>query len=465
MAVLQALLALGILLLAGDLLLALLAPAQEIGAGQRWPVAFVLGSGCVALSLFFLSLVAAEYALTITIILVLILAGVDLYRRGKARGWVRPVFHFPDKKGLIVVLIAIGFLIVIVTAAMSTGLGHDSITVWGIKAKIVFLEGGWPPVAAYRGWLPQLNYPLLIPSQQAYFYALMGQVDEQAVKVMFIAYFMALATFFYATVRLDYGLVLSLLFTALLVTTPQLAISGLSGYADLPLMLFILVTAVLVRRWLSSASDNDLLLAGIVAALAIWVKREGAIFWVVAFLFVLVYAFALGEQRRPKAMVRKGIIFLAPALLIAGPWLLFTNINEFPNADFNPLSLAELFANSPRLPSIFNYLIDELLSIRSWGIIWILFAIVTIWRRRDLRRPGRLFLWFYTIVPLILLSASFLFTRWNPYTRHLEFALDRLVLLAVPLAWLFVAAGSRGLNQWLAELVEKPEAVEEQVQE
>jgi hypothetical protein len=66
---------------------------------------------------------------------------------------------------------------------------------------------------------------------------------------------------------------------------------------------------------------------------------------------------------------------------------------------------------------------------------------------------------------MILLSASFLFTRWSPYTRHFEFALDRLVLLAVLLAWLFVAAGSRGFNQWLAELVNKPEAAEEQVQE
>jgi len=68
-------------------------------------------------------------------------------------------------------------------------------------------------------------------------------------------------------------------------------------------------------------------------------------------------------------------------------------------------------------------------------------------------------------VPLILLSASFLFTRWNPYTRHLEFALDRLVHLAVPLAWLFVAAGSRGLNQWLAEMVNRANPVEEQLQE
>jgi hypothetical protein len=68
-------------------------------------------------------------------------------------------------------------------------------------------------------------------------------------------------------------------------------------------------------------------------------------------------------------------------------------------------------------------------------------------------------------VPLILLSASFLTIRKNIYARHLEFALDRLVLPAAPLAWLFVAAGSRGLNQWLAEMVNRANPVEEQLQE
>ena len=42
---------------------------------------------------------------------------------------------------------------------------------------------------------------------------------------------------------------------------------------------------------------------------------------------------------------------------------------------------------------------------------------------------------------------------------------NRLVLLSVPMAWLFVAAGSRGLNQWLAQMVSQPAVVEEEVRE
>ena len=464
MAVLLALLALGIILLTGDLLLSLLAPKHGMSAGQMWPLAFVLGSGCVALLVFWLSFLAGKYALMITASLIPLFAAADLYRRAKAGRRAIPVLHLPDKKGLIVVVIAAGFLFVIFSAARTTSLGYDSIALWGIKAKIVFIEGGWSSVASYSGWLKKLNYPLLIPSQQAFIYGFMKRVDEQAVKIMFTAYFMALATFFYATVRLDYGRFLTLVFTALLVTTPLLTISGISGYADMPLMVFPLISAVLIQRWLKSDANTDLLLAGIVMALVIWVKREGSIFWIVAAIYIAVYVFVRADSRQIKTTIQKLVIFAGPALVIAGPWLLYLGLNDFPDTDFNSIGLVEFFANSSRIPTIVNYLIDEFFSIRSMGIVWILFAIVTIWRRRDLTRPGPLFLWIFTIIPLLLLNAAFVFTSWKPFTLHLDNAVDRLVMQVVPLAWLFVANGSRGLNQWLAEMVKKPTATESEEQ-
>jgi hypothetical protein len=102
---------------------------------------------------------------------------------------------------------------------------------------------------------------------------------------------------------------------------------------------------------------------------------------------------------------------------------------------------------------IAEMLVRELfLNIRAWGILRSLFMAITIWKRRSFTQPAAKLLWISVVIPIILLSGSFVFSVWSSYTFHIETALSRLILHTVPLAWLFIAMQSADLKAWFNEL-------------
>jgi hypothetical protein len=298
------------------------------------------------------------------------------------------------------------------------------------------------------------DYPLLVPTLEAWVYWFLGEVNETAVKIIFVLFYAALVLLFYSAMRQKYGKVLSLVFTTLMALTPQLAaVSALSGYADVPLMLYVWATAVFCQRWLTKGSTPDLLLGGILAALAIWVKREGAVYYAINTGLIVLTAgwFAMRSQNRKLSTIA---LYLAPGLLIITPWFYYLHWWNIPNSDFAAFAVSNMKLYASRLPVILTMLGRELFfTIERWGLLWWFFLLSLV--LRGVRQEARWYIAVLTLLPVAALNFAFILSSWQPFTTHIAVALERLILHTVPLAWYLIALQSTGLNQWLTNMVQQ----------
>lgn len=453
MPVLAAVFALSLIGVVGDFVLYQFRFLSGSGAGQRWPVAFALGSGCVTLLLFFASWLMPARATTITGVVVTVLVLVQGNRR---RGAVTAVIKTwrtapPPPRQMLPGLFTGLFFIFVALAALALDFGHDGFF-YAMKAKIIYLNGGWPPLDEAHRATPHLDYPLLVPALEYWVYAFVGGINEQAAKIVFVFFFASLVTLFYDAVRTFYPPFLAFVFTALLALTPQLVtVSAISGYVDVPLMLYLFAAFIFLFRWIQDGQPASLILGAILAALAVWVKREGYVYWVISLALFLVFwarawRFESGQRRR-----RFVLLYLLPALLIVGPWLLYLHLNGIENTDFVPLTGSGFIENLERTPIIAERLLRHLfVRVEQWGLLWYLFAFVTLWRQRQLRTFDAFFNWMLVAGPVILLSASFIFSNWEPFTLHMDVSLERLLLHTIPMAWFFIGWQTREMKEWFA---------------
>ena len=440
-------------LLAGDFCQQRLTPTRRAALGERWSVALALGAGFIALLNFGLSLIDHASALTITIGLTLIVAFSHLWQQRLAlkAWWEKRPFTTTSASTWIMIIVALLFFTVVYAISQQARLGHDGYAFWGYKAKVIFIEGGWPAPTGRFATLPHPDYPLLVSTFQAWVYWFLGDVDETAVKFIFVLFYAALTLLFYETVRQQYGLFLSLCFTGLMALTPQLAaVSALSGYADVALMLYVWGTAVFCQRWFNKGNQHDLLLGGVLAALAFWVKREGAVYWLINGVLIALFLLWRMAKHQDKRL-SETTYFLLPALLIMVPWLLYLNWWHIPNSDFATFSLSNVGEYINRLPIILTLLGHQLfLAVERWGLLWWLFIFSTAhtWRRSF----SHWHLMLLIILPIALLNFAFVLSSWEPFSTHIAVSIERLILPTVPLAWYFIALQATGLTQWLTNM-------------
>jgi hypothetical protein len=345
----------------------------------------------------------------------------------------------------------------VAAVSWASDLGFDGLLTWGFKGKLAFMEGGWPAAYFVDPWrvLSHLDYPLLIPTIEAWIYTFLGGVDEQAVKILFILFYFGLLALFYGFLRPYFHAPMCILYTTLLATTPYLAsLAAVSGYVDVPLMVYLLATAVFLHRWLKDGQESDLLLTAVLGSFAVWVKREAAVYWL--FNAFAITAYVLLWRHKTYSWKVKGkslFLFFAPAAIILLPWFAFLAWLDVPNSDFNNIGLTVLWDQADRLRIIAQMVISQYLSLGRWGIAWIIWGIVVVWRWRQFAHPATLYLWGVTIFPIVGLSFTFVFSVWEPFTLHIDLSLERLLLHALPMAWYFVAIQTVGLEAWLARQV------------
>ncbi len=438
---------LGSILLVGNLALDWMAPGERSGS-ERMALGFALGCGVVALLLFYLSLVYAPLALGLTILFVLTLVSLAY---GK-RLFVKRQLALRCTKFSILATTPI-FLLSGLAAlvALKTDLGFDGWTDWGFKARVVYVEGGWTANYFAFPW-PEFihrDYPLLVASLEAWAFAWLGQADEHAIKIIFPFFYFCLLLLFYSAVRKIGSSRIAMLFSVLLGTVPYLAsIAAPSGYADVPLMLYVLGAVVFVRRWFERGNDSDLLIGAMLAALGVWVKREGIVYWGINFVAIAIWL-ALARSKSARVRVRSLLIFLLPAVGIIVPWFAFLSTFHIQATDF---ALVLDFTRWVRLPFIAVNTIRQFLAVDMWGGLWIIFFVLSVARLRSSNFADG-YVWVSAVIPFAVLQLSFLFSIWVPFTHHLELASERLCMHEIAIAWYWIALQSRGLDDWFSELI------------
>ncbi len=118
-------------------------------------------------------------------------------------------------------------------------------------------------------------------------------------------------------------------------------------------------------------------------------------------------------------------------------WPLFLDLNGTQRFTFMPLTLTNLWLHLDRYPLILLDIIKRLLN-PYWNFIWPLCGLTLLLRRAKILKVWSGWLIGLVAAYLLLMSLTYIFSRFDPYLAHLNNSVERLAVQAAPLAvwWL-----------------------------
>jgi hypothetical protein len=335
---------------------------------------------------------------------------------------------------LLLLFLSLQVVFVVVAAVGRPLTVWDSWVNWSMKARMIFLEGGITPrlYADASRTVTHLDYPLLVPLSEAWFYGWLGAPDDRFAGLPSICFYLALAGICYAAVR-GAGVGRTTSLAACVVVASMSYIQGLAGivFAEVQLALFVTIAAVYLVKWLRGGPVGSLAVAALGAGMMPWTKREG----LVLLLAIVIATLALNLNRRRAWL---GVCSLAlGAVLFASPWWTLIAANHVVNAGFMPLTMPNFLANLDRLPTIAQLERDTLLNF-GWSFIWPLALLCGVLTWRHARRSIEL-LPATAVLYILMTSVMYIFSAYVPYEQHILSSVDRLVAHVVPLVVVWIA--------------------------
>jgi hypothetical protein len=282
---------------------------------------------------------------------------------------------------------------------------YDGWAMWGMKAKALYLLGGADPglFASQGAAQLHLDYPLLVPSLNAVASRTMGSFDPRLVHLQFllvaVAGFAALASL----LRHRLPAWLPWPFLVALAAAPALTGQLLTGYADIPLALFVAAALVAAALWVEAGDPQLLALATLFFAAAALTKNEGLIFAAAAYVGLLL------ATRRWRPLV---VSALAVELVLL-PWQIWLRVHHVHSDTL--LGLHALEIHHPGIgPLALKALIDQVLWVDTWPLLVPLFLLGIV-----AAAGSRLAVFSFTWLILSLLGLSWVYLvsklEWSNY--------------------------------------------------
>jgi hypothetical protein len=343
-------------------------------------------------------------------------------------------------------LFLLAFAMALYFATASPMLYWDERFTWAFKAKILFHEGTpYSPAFLdpdrFHVWR---QYPLLVPTSEAFVARVIGSFDEATIKFIFPCFFFAMLAIFASELRQRTDSTAALMTAGYLAVMPGFLIrepseagSYLSGYADLPLAAYALASLALLERFRQEKASGDLVASALCIACTLLTKRDGAIF--VAAMGLITAGLVLSKELSWQRLARYwGIVAMGVAPFAYFAAQLPPDVRQ-PDANYWELlefaRLSQQFSAGEILPRYLATLFGA-----EWGFVGV-FALLALGigvvrRTALLRRHWALLL--YCAVPF---GAYLLAFHASPFraTWHLDVSLLRLQSQFVPL-WSFAAA-------------------------
>lgn len=272
----------------------------------------------------------------------------------------------------------------------------DSFTNWAMRAKIALHEGAFPLTGVM---MPQ--YPILLHSLQIV-YALPSGFSDQTVNAGTFLLTISLFSSIYLLLCKQLDRLGALITLSLLLGMPLVLIHLRQGYADIHVTGYILLSAVLLDRALSTREPYALLLSALFIAAAAWTKFEGIYFGILPWLAIL--GIDLLRQKSWKWSLLFGAL---ATILLTLPWPLYLLAINMP---LSPHSRGFEY-HLDALPHVFEQLFTlGTFGFHLWGIaaLLILFFLLE-WRRIHLFVLDRPSLSFGLLSTFLVLGV-FLFT-------------------------------------------------------
>lgn len=422
---LSVIIALLLLVASGEgLLLLLRVRSGERSSLDRLVAAFAAGVGVVSGWSFLVAIAGVPASPPILAApLLLYVAGRFRVRKGEGSYLVLPRRPVRDVLGAVTGIVVLLQIVYVFRHALIRPVhGWDAWRIWSFRAKVIFLEKGFPDDFFGSDWAGFPGYPLGIPLVESFLAHAVGYWHEPAVKILFPLFFAGLAALLWRFLKDHSGIGAARTGVLLFVTAPLVVHHGTVAYMDLPLAFFLTAAATSLAAWRRTGGRSDLLLAAIPAGMLPVIKNEGLPFYVLLTALILHAAHRRGDLRSA------GVRWLAASLPFCLPWLFFKYAGGVPESPYHTFAFPGIGGVVGRAFDLLRLLGINLLLTGNWGIAWYGLLFLLLPGRRSLPSP----------IPalfaggILLFSGAYLFTGSHAFLVN-GTALGRNVLILLPL--------------------------------
>lgn len=189
----------------------------------------------------------------------------------------------------------------------------DDWTQWSGNAKYLFFHGIPDAVYFKENW--HSDYPLFIMINEQVLCRIAGRWDDYLCKSFSAILFIDFLFLFSCVIKERLGRSAGLLTAFALVSIPFYLRIGFDGTGEVPLSIFLVLSALFLWRFSMSADNVDIFLAGFFSAMAVVVKVEGLYSVIV---IMASYFLFLHKGRR---YLKAGASLVAPTTLFILPWI------------------------------------------------------------------------------------------------------------------------------------------------
>jgi hypothetical protein len=429
------------ILAAGGGLLSLLdRNASQQGLAGRLALSWLLGTGIVALLLWFFGFFTSGPLLPGLVALSCLVLALWGWKTNRLRA-IPQCVSLPGRTEIVLGALLTAEVAAIFYLSYIHSLGNDGILNWEIKARYAYLNGGTLPLGylqdAGRAFSHQ-EYPLGIPYTELWLYFWLGEPNQFWAKTIFPAFYLVgIVLLANLGAKLSGKILVGLTLSALLFFVPQVSVAGGSttvGYADFPLSVFYLATiGYLLCACRTKDQSAFWIYAGCLALLP-WVKREGIILWLVA---AVCGVLVIWRTKRPWTH----LFALLPGALVIFAWRFYLwKAHYAASSDFLAVNFASFSNNVHRLGPILRAFLSEFANLTTWSLFWLLVAIGGIYfvrRYRDIRSAVLLIA---VLAPIGVYALIYVFSNWPDYQEHILFSVSRLLMHVASLACLTLSA-------------------------
>jgi hypothetical protein len=435
--------------LAGFNIIAVYDRKGDLGGLETAGLSYLLGIGAVTIEMFVFGIFGAKFTMPDIVLPWVIFSAINIplfktrFIRNRPKSMVPRGLSLFEKiaASLLVFVVCYTFF----TALMRPVESYDSVAIWSLKAKVIYLAQTLPPDffkmigEKFHGAHP--DYPLLLPLSEVWFYTFVNSFNDYLVKVLFPLNFLAFLLVFYSFLkRAVSNRLFALIFTFLLASVRQFTNSATDGYADMQMAIYCSLTFLSIYLWTRDKKDAYFWTAVFSCAISIWTKNEGAVIFLGFITILLIHIAADRQAVRRAASYKMALVPVIVMGILFAAWLLFKNsmnirndvINMQTFATYNPLSIFK------RLAAIIYEYQRQAFGVKYWNLSWIAFIILAILGRKRLFSEE----YRYITVPIFLILASYTvvyFITPQDIDWHLRTTASRLMMHVLPLMVFYIA--------------------------
>jgi hypothetical protein len=323
----------------------------------------------------------------------------------------------------------------------------DSYATWNLRARALMLSGPQTWTVAFSpllSWKSHVDYPLFWSLTLLRAWQELGVQLPQAGQIQTVGFGLASAGLLFSALFRFRGLAQGVLGTILVLGMPWFLAYNTFQQADGPLAFFYLLAVLLLYTYEQNDHSGVLILAGLSAGLAAWVKNDGLVFLVAVGIYLLVH-----RLRHPwgKNLARL-LPFVAGLLLPLITILVFKirlDVHGDLIGDQNLTQLLTKATDPSRWGTILATITTALPGLGGWS--WPLAAAIPLYGLLAGRAPGvnSFWLWLVLVITLIGYIGVYLITP-HDLSWQLTYSLSRLLFnLLLPAIFLvFVLANNPG---------------------